>query len=161
MRRGAVLLVNFKALLKSKFWRLISYNLKRPRLLLFPSSRIPVSPSEAHGNLQYALGKRQAATGQEGTRSSTRSSSYWGCFPQASIYNYLFPSVSIYFSYKAACRTFVLHEICLWKSLTSGFPNEAAQRGEKGAKDNFCVTFVTSWAAIVQGLSWSLGVPTL
>lgn len=112
----------------------MSYTSKRPRLLLFPTSRIPVSPTEPHGNHQYAVGKRQESIGPEGTRASTRSNSYWGCFPQISIYNYLLPSVSTYFSYKAARRIFVLHEIHLWKSLSSAFLNEAAERGKEAAK---------------------------
>lgn len=96
IRRWAVLLVNSKMLFKSKFWRIIDVlHLEKTKAFAFPCSRVRASSSEAHGNHQYALGKRQASTGQEGTRASTRPSSYWGCFHQVCIYNDLFPSVSI------------------------------------------------------------------
>lgn len=47
----------------------------------------------------------EAAAGQEGTRASPRSTSCSGCF-----------LIPIDFTYKASCRAFALHEICLQRS---------------------------------------------
>lgn len=52
--------------------------------------------------------------------------------------------ISIYFSYKAACRIFALHETSLKTShlLGSASLKEAQKKKRKGS-DNFCVAFVT------------------